>query len=258
MPNALTEPPLYQTLTDWIREEINSGRISVGDKIPTEFQLCERHGVSRTTVRLAVESLVEEGVLQRQQGRGTFVTAMPVQRRQVVMSGKEFPESHEFSKISVLWCPATFEQATIFGIPADERIFALTRLWLDSGEAIALKSYYSPARLLSDSLPTDDEIEHAQFDKMLQERGIRIVAANIMAEPVVLHQREATLLGVESGNVALKLTRVGFDDDGRAVRISETLLKQSKAKLFWTERQSGTERRRDAPSLSPLMASALD
>ena len=68
------EEPLYRALADDIRERIRSGEFAIGAQIPTEHELCAGEGVSRTTVRQAVQALVGEGVLERQQGRGTFVT----------------------------------------------------------------------------------------------------------------------------------------------------------------------------------------
>jgi GntR family transcriptional regulator len=66
--------PFYYQLRDILRNEIISGRLAVNQKLPSERELCERYGVSRPTVREAIEALVNEGLLRSEKGRGTFVT----------------------------------------------------------------------------------------------------------------------------------------------------------------------------------------
>lgn len=65
--------PLYLQIQDDIKNSINSGKFSHGEKIPTETQLQKMFNVSRVTVRKAINGLVDNGVLIRQQGIGTFV-----------------------------------------------------------------------------------------------------------------------------------------------------------------------------------------
>jgi len=65
--------PIYRQLKEIIKEKIGDGKFRPGDRIPTEYELCEQFGISRAPVRQALLELVNEGVLYRQQGSGTFV-----------------------------------------------------------------------------------------------------------------------------------------------------------------------------------------
>lgn len=65
--------PFYYQLRDILRNEIIAGRLGVNQKLPSERELCERYGVSRPTVREAIEALANEGLLRSEKGRGTFV-----------------------------------------------------------------------------------------------------------------------------------------------------------------------------------------
>ena len=65
--------PLYYQLEGLLREKIVSGKFVAGDKLPTESELIQQYGVSRITVRQALTVLAEEGLIERRQGRGTFV-----------------------------------------------------------------------------------------------------------------------------------------------------------------------------------------
>ncbi len=69
--------PLYYQLATVLRESIISGRFPIGGKIPTEAELVEQYGVSRATVRGALQHLREEGLIRREAGRGTFVARTP-------------------------------------------------------------------------------------------------------------------------------------------------------------------------------------
>jgi GntR family transcriptional regulator len=71
---ASDEVPLYYQLGGVLRDQILSGRFTVGDRIPTEAELSNEYGVSRITVRQALAALEEEGLIRREPGRGTFVS----------------------------------------------------------------------------------------------------------------------------------------------------------------------------------------
>lgn len=65
--------PKYQVVIDWINEEIASGRMKLGDRLMSEEKLSEKFGLCRQTIRRATSQLVEESVLTRLQGSGTYV-----------------------------------------------------------------------------------------------------------------------------------------------------------------------------------------
>ena len=73
-------PPLYKQLKEIIRDEIAKGSLDSGEQIPTEYELCKKFSISRTPVRQALKELVNEGVLSRRQGSGTFVSEKPTQK----------------------------------------------------------------------------------------------------------------------------------------------------------------------------------
>ncbi|SAK53473.1 GntR family transcriptional regulator [Caballeronia hypogeia] len=76
MVNVLGQQPRYLQLAQTLINEIQSGRFPVGSTIPTEFELCEQFGASRSTVREAVKQLVQLGMVVRQAGIGTTVKAV--------------------------------------------------------------------------------------------------------------------------------------------------------------------------------------
>ena len=67
------ETPLWQQLADILRAKIKSGELPPGRIMPSESTLMQEHGLARGTVRKAIDALVQEGLVNRVQGRGTFV-----------------------------------------------------------------------------------------------------------------------------------------------------------------------------------------
>lgn len=85
--NGAKAIPLYQQIYDELKESIESGRYAPKMRIPSEPELAEEFGVSRITVRRAVEELAARGYLIKQQGRGTFVSVPHFSRRLMQKSG---------------------------------------------------------------------------------------------------------------------------------------------------------------------------
>jgi GntR family transcriptional regulator len=80
MPSVILVPinhdaatPLWRQLADLLRHEIETGKLQSGRVIPSETSLMQEHGLARGTVRKAVDALANDGLVERVQGRGTFV-----------------------------------------------------------------------------------------------------------------------------------------------------------------------------------------
>ena len=69
--------PKYQKVIDYIMQKINNNELSSGDKIPSEKELAELHGVSNITIRKAMSELVASGIIHRIRGKGCFVSDSP-------------------------------------------------------------------------------------------------------------------------------------------------------------------------------------
>lgn len=257
MSPARLHQPLHRDLATTIRRQIRDGAFAVGDKIPTEVELCQWQGVSRNTVRQAVDHLVDEGVLDRRQGRGTFVRALP--KPDPALFGPAPDQTWAFRLVDHGWRTASIDLANLFGLPPDDEIFCMTRLRLDGDKPTAIKRYYAPADLLRDTPPTKDEIDGGLFDAIILARGVRLMRMNLTARPVLLASADAALMDVDPGGLSLITQRVGFNEHGRAVRLSETVLAGNHARLFWSVRRPYGERGRgEALNVSTWTAAAFD
>lgn len=146
--------PLYQQIADDLRKAIGNDAYHVGGKIPTEPELSKLYGVSRITVRKAVEVLVEQGFLVKCQGKGTFVrkaqpALMVCDDRSVEVSG--FTSSCKANGLTpgahVLRCerlPVPEDEFEFFGDDGVEGLLAIDRIRTADGEPIMIEANLFP------------------------------------------------------------------------------------------------------------------
>lgn len=143
--------PLYQRLRDQLAEQIANHRWRPGEAIPTEAVLSSEYGLSTGTVRKAIDMLVAEKILERQQGRGTFIRRPQFQsslfrffRFQTATGERLMPQSRILS-IETLPAPGAVAQA--LGLAVDDPVIRLIRLrLLEAQPVLAEEIWLSRAR----------------------------------------------------------------------------------------------------------------
>ena len=140
--------PLYQRLRDQLAEQIANNRWRPGEAIPTEAALSAEHQLSTGTVRKAIDALVSEGVLERQQGRGTFVRRPQFQsslfrffRFQTAAGERRVPESRILSIEPV---PAPSAVAQALGLTPDAPVIRIVRVRLLDVEPVLAEEIWLP------------------------------------------------------------------------------------------------------------------
>lgn len=217
--------PLYQQLADALRREIAEGRYRVGDRIPSEEALCERFGVSRITVRAAIDLLADAGLLRRRQGKGTFVTAPPIEQELVQLN--DFVEDMTAagllptSRIIHLGEePASVEVARVFDLAPGSTIVRLDRLRLGDGSPVAFDRTYLPlrfGRLLDRERLPDETIYH----QLRTQYGIRVVSGSFVIEAGLASGEIANHLGTERNAPLLIVRRTSYTDPNQTVYYQE-------------------------------------
>ncbi|MCD8121379.1 MAG: GntR family transcriptional regulator [Clostridiales bacterium] len=145
--------PLYQQLSDEIRRQITDGKLQTGDRLPTEAELSQEFAVSRITVRKAIELLVDDGIVVRRQGIGTFVAQKKVHRvirNQAVsftdmslLSGQE--PSAELISVEKIMPDASI--ASHLHIGEEEQVLKLVRLRKNDGKPVMIEENYYPKKM---------------------------------------------------------------------------------------------------------------
>ena len=220
----------YSQVAHSVRESIVSGELSPGTRLPSEAELCQRHGVSRGTVVKAIEQLVTEGVVIRRQGLGTFV-AQPALRRTVgglaSFSEAVRAQGHRASQRLVMQEPAPVDLAHASGMT--EPATRLIRLRLVDGLASAIHVSLVPTALL-DLLPeaelarlSDPKGSDFSLYQAFDTLGCAIERAQEHVAARLARDDEAQLLGLTGPEALMVVVRRSFDARGRLIEVSEAV-----------------------------------
>lgn len=203
----------YLKVRDHLRSLIDEG-LEVGRAIPSERELCEQFGVSRMTVRQAVDALVVEGLLERVQGRGTFVAQPKVDLQLRLVS---FPEEMRrrgmVPSLRVLAAERTSAPphvADALDLPPGARVFYLRRLRLADGLPMAVEENWVPEVLVPDLL--DSEPAPSVYET-LTARGLSPTWGEDVIEAVLLEAETAAHLDLAGMTAGLRIRRRTFSRD---------------------------------------------
>ncbi|MEV7014823.1 GntR family transcriptional regulator [Streptomyces sp. NPDC093991] len=191
-----------------------------GDAVPSERVLCARLGVSRPTVRAAVDELVVAGLLVREHGRGMFVAAEKITQELVPEHG-----ALTVPRAKGVWTSRVLEFRTLpagarvgrrLRVSPAARIRYAARLRLVDGAPMAIEHLHLPAGLVPGL--TEAELEQGDLYEHFRERhGVRVSEAVQSVEPTVTTRAEAELLDVPELSPALLFERLTTDTAGRPV-----------------------------------------
>ena len=218
--------PLYHQLMQRLRADIEQGKYPVGSQIPPEHELVELYRVSRVTVRRALSELTGEGLLERKQGKGTFVSAPRTAQNLKVLHS--FHDSCRLNHrkpstdvIHVKEITAGKEDAEELNLAEGSRVLEILRVRRADGTAVVLeRDRFS----LAYAWLQDQELDGSLYD-LLREYGVEPQAA---LHDVSLRQadaREAELLETEPGETLICLRGVVFDQRGRPMHNSVQLIR---------------------------------
>jgi GntR family transcriptional regulator len=223
--------PLYYQLENVLREKITSGAFASGDRLPTESELIKQYGVSRITVRQALSTLAEEGLIERQQGRGTFVAQRRTRRRKLngithlTGSLDELLEMGTDIRVKVLefnLVEADKNEAEIFQVKVGTPVYRLKRLRLVDDKPYSLIVNYLPADFGSQL--TQEELSSGAILQMIETKfGVRLSEAKQQIKAELADPYAAGQLGVRVGSPLLSIERTVFDDGGKPVEFGHTL-----------------------------------
>jgi GntR family transcriptional regulator len=199
--------------------------LSVGEAIPAERQLGLDLGVSRLTVRAALDELVREGYLVRRRGAGTFVAEPKVQKGIDITSFSDdmrarglTPESRTLDLRVEL---AGARLGRILHVSPSEEIISVKRLRLADGDPMAIELLHTRASLVPGLTGRDLE-ENSFYDLLSSRYGISIVGGTQTVEPTVTNEEESAALGVPLHSPALLFERLTRSSTGDLVEFTSS------------------------------------
>ncbi|KPH58182.1 MULTISPECIES: GntR family transcriptional regulator [Novosphingobium] len=214
--------PLYLQLARSLREHISSGGIDPGSALPSERDLSEMAGLSRVTVRKGIEQLIDEGVLVRKQGSGTFVA------RRIETAGSRLSSFSDDTRSrgenpGVVWiyksyAQPTEEEAAALEVPATARVARLGRVRLAGGEPLAIEHAVIPAEFMPDLDSLGDSLYQA-----LEAHGFRPTSGTQRVRASLATQTEAGILCVQQNSEVLRIERTTRVPNGQIVEFTRSV-----------------------------------
>jgi GntR family transcriptional regulator len=198
-----------------------------GEAIPSERDLCKELGVSRPTLRAAIDDLVRSGLLVREHGRGTFTGPHRVTQALAATPSGSFyappAEGHWLSRVLEFGLvPAGPQLATRLRLSPADPVLRVVRLRIVDDEPMAIERIQLPNALVRGLVPAD--MESGSFYRLLRERfGVDVRSAVQTIEATVTDETEAELLHVPQHFPALGVERTTRDADGRIVEFVRSI-----------------------------------
>jgi len=210
--------PVYIQIHNEIRKEIESGKWTVGERIPSERQLSQDFDVSRMTLRQAIQTLVDEGILQRQVGSGTYVASSKVQEK---MSG-----TTSFTEITESQGKEPSSKTVSYHV-ADPSMSEIKRLKLRNGDQVLRMERIryadkQPICFEVTTIPIDivnslnkKDITSSLYKALEDKAGLKLGNATQTVSAMLASEKIANFLNVKRGSAILRLRQITTLDDDR-------------------------------------------
>ena len=221
--------PLYFQVAQDLEQLIESGELPMGTRLDNETDLAEQLGLSRPTMRRAIEYLVDRGLLVRKRGIGTQVVHTKVTREVELTSlyddlaKTRRDPSTRVTSFRTEAAPDAL--AGTLGIPPGTQVYVFERLRYADAEPLALMRNHVPVHLLPLS-PTD--LEAQGLYNLLRANGVTMRIAKQAIGARAATAAEARALGERKGAPLLTMERSAYDDHGRAVEHGQHLYRASR------------------------------
>jgi GntR family transcriptional regulator len=249
--------PLYQQIKENLRDAIESQALLPEDLLPSERELSRTYGVSRLTVRQAIDSLVQRGLLRREQGIGTFVAQPKVVQ--------VFPTTLGFSArmrkgghltlnrvLSHTVQEARSSVARRLRLAEGTEVTCLVRLRIVDNEPLMLERSYLSLQRFPDLLG-DDFAVRSLYEVLAARYGIQIYELDQTLEPVLMTAYEAELLNSTPGSPAMLMEVVALAGEEDPFEFSKAIVRGDKCQYYFRMR-SNAARRPPADTWSDLLA----
>jgi len=205
--------PLYHQIKETITRQIVSGRWRPGHELPSETDLCAHFGVSRGTLRRALDDLQNRGLIVRRQGRGTFVES-PKFEGSVLGSYRNFtggalPHDQVSRLLGIERRRASVDLQRLLQLDKRDYVYEVRRVQFMGGLPITLSTSFIPAAL-APGLDKSD-LEHELLYNLLEQRfGLVFLRAEEFLEPVIADEFVAQTLEVPEGTPVFLVERHSF------------------------------------------------
>jgi GntR family transcriptional regulator len=208
-------------------------QLGVGTAIPSERQLSADLGVSRLTLRAALDDLAREGYLVRRRGSGTYVQQPKISQELTITSFSDdmrrrgmIPGSRTLSMSTIL---AGARLGRSLNVSPSEEIVVVKRLRLADGEPMAIETLHIPESMVPGLTPK--ALTGSFYDLLRDRYGVTIAEGIQAIEPTVTNEEESKVLSVPLHSPAFLFERTSRDDGGRTVEFVQSVYRGDRYRI---------------------------
>lgn len=230
--------PLYVQLKNSLLAQISGSSFAPHQQLPSERELCEQFGVSRTTVRQAINEMIHEGLVYSRAGKGTFVSEPKISQQLRTLTGfsQDVTERGGAPSSQVLEArliPATPDLAERLQVTLDAELVLLARLRLANGVPLAIETSYINHSFCPNILRHD--FAHESLYRTLQsEYQLRLVRAEQTIEAGLANAQELLLLQMHPPAAVLKMERLTMTDQDMRLEYTVSVYRGDRYKFRTT------------------------
>ncbi len=226
LPDDNESLPLYAQVRERLLERIRSGAWKPGQLIPNEFEIAAEFGVSQGTARKAINELASEGLVVRQQGRGTFVVERTPAHELFrffnlfdASGAAVIPDSRNTHRAGGI---ADETERHALALPTGARVVRITRIRTHHGVPFITESIALPEALFP-GLATAAEIPNTLNDWFQKTHGVLVMRTDDRLSAVAADAETAAELGIAPGTPLLRIDRIAFGLDDRPIEVRVSL-----------------------------------
>ncbi len=229
--------PKYLQISTWLKEVIQTGRYKVGERLPSEVELAKMCGVNRNTLRQAIAELSAVGILRKEKGTGTFVSApAPSELKHKLERISSFRDMLGQSgiKAKTIVIERGIEKAveyvarTLF-LGANKKVIAVRRIRAGNSTPYIYEESYLPADMFEGFLNFD--LTGSMYDIISERFNVVLARSKQTISAVNLDQKVADILGIPVNSAAIFSEYVTFDDKSIPVELLYSYYRGDKYKL---------------------------
>lgn len=249
--------PLYQQVADHLRRAIAADEYTIGAQLPAEEELCQHYGVSRITIRAALAQLVQDRLLVRQRGKGTFVASPPIEHHLLRLT--DFVEDmtaagmQATSRVLLLREePATSEVAVQLGLAPGTPVVRLDRQRSADGSPVAVDTSYLPLRF-GHLLDHRRLAEETIFQQLERRYGIAIHAGTLVVEACDAPDGVARALAIRRTSAVLLVHRTVRTEGGETVFYEQRYYRADRVRFRLELRRVDLSGRSELTEFAPVI-----
>lgn len=231
--------PLYDQIERNLCELIVSGRLKAGETVPSEWELAELYGVSRLTVRKALDELVHQRWLSKRQGVGTFVTKPSV--TSIAPSKLSFTDqmiairrkpSSRLVSMGVETVNPKITSSLL--LSQEDQVFCLTRVRLADNIPILLESAYLSVELFPGLETVEGLAESSLYNYLTTSYGVTVTRVEQTLKPVLLTEAQASHLQTKPGTPSIRSDIVAYTSGGDPIEYSMSVSNGDHSEFYFT------------------------